>query len=211
MIWIWVDLMGHTRVVLADRIMNKGGGGGGFRIGIPRIDSHLGSLHTTVSLLSSLMSSGQEIHSSIAQRIIIKFLEGVKSIEIYIRCSHLLLHQRWPSPNVSKIASKVGMNCGSAQAVITDDRLPKNIGKMSPTISHRWIEMTASSGVPSARKRHSATDSYLRSYIIIPESKQVTMEWRKKGKVAPVIAKTVLSADNVLIFCFPASFVNVSP
>lgn len=84
--------------------------------------------HTIAPLVSITMSE-QEVPSSVAQRIIIKFLtvEDIKPFQILRRLkreSIRLVGRLFEDDSllaVAEITSEVGIRYGSAQAIITDD------------------------------------------------------------------------------------------
>lgn len=206
--------------------------------------------------------SEQEVHTSIAQRIIIKFLarEGVKPSEILWRLTaqfeentlsrtqvfdwhkHFTKgrekvenesHRRCPQISitetniraigdliegdrrltVSEIASEVGISYGSTKTIITTDlgfrkvsarRVPRLLKAEQKTarleICQRLLARYAEQGESFLKCIVTCDETWVHHYT--PESKQASMEWRKKEEAAPVKAKTRLSAGKVLSTVF---------
>lgn len=206
--------------------------------------------------------SEQQVHPSVAQRIIIKFLtrEGVKATEIFQRLTaqfgdqtlsrtrvfawHKEFkegrehaenqgHDRRPRTSitdeniravrdiladdrrarVSDIAEQVGISYGSCQAIITNDlqfrkvcarwvpRLLTEIQRLGRLeVCQRHTARFAKEGDAFLSRIVTCDETWVHHYT--PESKQASMEWRRKGEGAPVKAKTRLSAGKVLSTVF---------
>ncbi|CAK9818248.1 Protein GVQW3 [Anthophora plagiata] len=206
--------------------------------------------------------SEQQVHLSVAQRIIIKFLthEGVKPIEILQRLTaqfgdqtlsrarvfawhkkfkegrelvENVEHDRRPRTSIteenirtirellerdrrltlSEMTAQVGISYGSCQTIVT-----KDLGFRK--VCARWVPrlLTAEQKLRrfqvcqelSARFSEEG-DTFLNRIVTCdeawvhhytPESKQASMEWRRKEEAAPVKAKTRLSAGEGAGNCF---------
>ncbi|XP_060822306.1 histone-lysine N-methyltransferase SETMAR-like [Bombus pascuorum] len=206
--------------------------------------------------------SEQQVHLSVAQRIIIKFLthEGVKPIEILQRLTaqfgdqtlsrarvfawhkkfkegrelvENVEHDRRPRTSIteenirtirellerdrrltlSEMTAQVGISYGSCQTIVT-----KDLGFRK--VCARWVPrlLTAEQKLRrfqvcqelSARFSEEG-DTFLNRIVTCdetwvhhytPESKQASMEWRRKEEAAPVKAKTRLSDGKVLATVF---------
>lgn len=114
---------------------------------------------------------------------------------------------------VAEIASEVGISYGSAQAIITDNLEYRKV-------SARWVPRLLTEDQKRQRlemckrlliRYEAEGEAFLHRIITCdetwvhhytPESKQASMEWRKKGESAPVKAKSRLSAGKVLATVF---------
>lgn len=206
--------------------------------------------------------SEQEVHSSIAQRVIIKFLaaEGVKPAEILRRLTAQFgketlsrarvfawhkqfvdgrhhveneSHNRRPRTSItenniscvrrlieddkrlttSEIASKVGISYGSTYSILTEElgyrkvcarwvpRLLTAEQKLNRLqVCERLLARFREEGDPFLTHIITCDETWVHHYT--PESKQASMEWRKKGEPGPVKAKSRLSAGKVLATVF---------
>ncbi|XP_014486949.1 PREDICTED: histone-lysine N-methyltransferase SETMAR-like [Dinoponera quadriceps] len=115
---------------------------------------------------------------------------------------------------VAEIASEVGISFGSAQAIITDDL---GFGKVSATwvprlltenqkryrleVCKRLLTRYQAEGEAFLHRIVTCDETWVHHYT--PESKEASMEWRKKSESAFVKAKTQFLAGKVLatVFC----------
>jgi len=115
--------------------------------------------------------------------------------------------------SVKTIASEVGISYGSAQQIITDHleyrkvsarwvpRLLNADQKLNRLeVCQRLLERYQQEGDDFLGRIVTGDESWVHHYT--PESKQASMEWRKKGEAPPVKAKTKLSAGKVMISVF---------
>jgi len=218
---------------------------------------HIWDLTLLTSLVSITMSE-QEIPSSVAQRIIIKFLtiEGVKPSDILRRLVEQFrnntlkktqvyawhkqflegqeaveneAHRSRPRTSkteenirivgrilmddrrmtVAEIASEVGISYGNAQAFITDDLGFRKVSarwvprlftedhkQQRLKVCKRLLARYEAEGEAFLHRIVTCDETWVHHYTL--ESKQASMEWRKKGESASVKAKNRLSAGKVL-------------
>ena len=114
---------------------------------------------------------------------------------------------------VSEIAEQVGVSYGSCQTIITE-----HLGFRK--VCARWVPRLLTADQKLRRlevcqrlfaRFEEEGEAFLASIVTCdetwvhhytPESKQASMEWRRKGETAPVKAKTRLSAGKVLATVF---------
>lgn len=217
--------------------------------------------HSTTCSVTIAMSE-REVPSSVAQRIIVKFLttEGVKpsailrrlqaqfgdktlkKTQVYSWHKQFLegreaveneVHQRRPRTSVTEanirtvrrlleddrrlsvaaIASEVGISFGSAHTIITNDLgfrkvcarwvprlLTENQKRNRMEVCQRHLNRYEAEGEGFLHRIVTCDETWVHHYT--PESKQASMEWRRKNESAPVKAKTRLSAGKVLATVF---------